>query len=293
MSTPTMLAALLHVKISDYKYYYCYHLPVLDVNVPYFDGSSSFLSFPTLTNSFSMTFLYLDIRPASPDGLILLNRQLNGPDFIAIALRGGRVELWYNLGQGVVNITSRDPVSLDEWHTVQISRSGRNGDLMVDDAPSVSGTSPGTFTLLQLSSDLYVGGAPMPSSLPVQLRILSGYHGCVRELRVARFVNSRVDLIPDARSGQGVTECPVLSLCGPDTCQNGGTCTNTVESFVCECAPGFTGGRCEVDLCTVSNPCQNNGVCYVESDNPSLLLCNCSAPFAGPMCTESKLRQDL
>lgn len=266
-----------------------YYSVVLSVTVPYFDGSASFISFPTLTNSFSMTFLYLDIRPASSDGLILLNRQLNGPDFIAIVLRGARVELWYDLGQGAVNITSQVMLSLDEWHTIQVSRSGRDGELMVDGNSVVSGTSPGTFTLLQLSSDLYVGGAPMPSSLPVQLRTLSGYHGCVRELRVARFVESRVDLMADARNGQGVTECPNLSLCDSDSCQNGGTCVNTLESFVCECVPGFTGGQCEVDLCVVSNPCQNNGVCYVQSEDPTTLLCNCSAPFTGQTCTESKL----
>lgn len=259
------------------------------MTVPYFDGSTSFISFPTLINAFSMTFLYLDIRPASSDGLILLNTQLNGPDFIAIALRGGRVELWYDLGQGAFNITSQVSLSLNEWHTIQVSRSGRVGELMVDDNPSVSGISPGYFTLLQLSSDLYVGGAPMPSSLPVQLRTLSGFRGCVRELREARFVNSRVDLIADARFGQGVTECPNLNLCASNSCQNGGTCVNTLESFTCECAPGFTGGLCEIDICAVSNPCQNNGVCYVDSEDPTTLLCNCSAPFVGQTCAESKL----
>lgn len=181
------------------------------MSVPYFSGNASFIAYPTLTNSFSMTFLYLDIRPASPDGLILLNTQLNGPDFIAIAIRDRRVELWYDLGHGPVNITSSTSLSLNEWHTIQASRSGRDGELMVDSAPAVSGRSPGFFTMLQVTSELYLGGAPMPSFLPFRLRRLGGFHGCVRELRTARSASNPINLIADARSGQGVIECPHFS----------------------------------------------------------------------------------
>ena len=238
-----------------------------------------------LTNSFSTTSLYLEVRPASLDGLVLVNYQLGGVDFIAIAMRDGIVELWYDLGQGPVTITSRTPVSLEEWHSILVSRSGRLGELMVDDTPAVSGTSPGSFTMLQVNSDLYVGGAPMPVSLPVELRSLSWFNGCIREIRT-QVQGSTLDLIADAISGQGVSECPALDVCDVTTCSNNGICTNTVDSFVCECVPGFTGSRCEVDLCIVSSPCLNNGICYAEDGD--VLLCNCSAPFTGPTCTERK-----
>lgn len=263
---------------------------VVSVTVPFFDGRASFLAYPPLTNSFSMTFLYLEVRPASPDGLILLNTQLGGPDFIAIAMRGGRVELWYDLGQGPVSIVSGAVLSLDEWHNIQVFRAGRDGELVVDDAPPVTGRSPQFFTLLQISSDLYLGAAPFPPTLPIELRILSGFNGCIRELRTARFVDSPIDLIGDALSGQGIGDCPNVDVCRPQTCSNGGSCFNTIDSFVCQCETGFTGVRCEVDLCVVNSPCQNNGVCYAEAGGvEDLLLCNCSAPFSGQNCTESKL----
>lgn len=239
-----------------------------------------------LTNSFSTTSLYLEVRPSSLDGLILVNYQLGGLDFIAIAMRDGWVELWYELGQGAVTITSRSAVSLGEWHSIEVYRSGRDGELMVDGTLAVTGTSPGSFTMLQLSSDLYVGGAPMPVTLPVELRALSWFNGCVREIRTRGVPSSTLDLIADAISGQGVSECPAVDVCDATTCSNEGTCMNTVDSFVCECLPGFTGSRCEVDLCAVSSPCLNNGVCYVEVGGS--LQCNCSAPFTGPTCTERK-----
>lgn len=261
--------------------------PVLAVTIPYFDGRATYIAYPMLTNSFSMTSLYLEVRPASLDGLILVNYQLGGLDFIAIAMRDGRVELWYDLGQGAVTITSRTPVSLNEWHSIEVYRSGRAGELMVDDTPAVLGTSPGSFTMLQVNSDLYVGGAPMPVSLPIELRGLSWFNGCIREIRT-QVPSSTVDLTADAILGQGVSECPALDICNATTCSNEGTCTNTVDSFVCECVPGFTGSRCEVDVCAVSSPCLNNGVCYAEVGG--ILQCNCSAPFTGPTCTERKYR---
>lgn len=262
---------------------------VVSVTVPFFDGRASFLSYPPLTNSFSMTFLYLEVRPAAADGIVLLNTQLGGPDFIAIAMRGGRVELWYDLGQGPVSIVSIAALTLNEWHSIQVFRAGRDGQLIVDDAPAVSGRSPQFFTLLQISSDLYLGAAPLPPSLPVELRVLNGFNGCIRVLRTSRFASSPVDLIADALSGLGVEECPNVDVCRPDTCSNGGTCVNTVDSFLCRCEAGFTGVRCEVDLCVTNNPCRNNGACYAETrGGEDLLLCNCSAPFSGQNCTESK-----
>ena len=262
----------------------------MTVSIPYFDGRTSALSYPTLTNSFSVTFLYLEIRPSAANGIILLNTQLNGPDFIAIALRGGRVELWYDLGQEAFNITSVEPVTLNAWHSIQVTRSGRDGELMVDSMPAVTGTSPGSFTMLQINSELYLGTAPTPISLPLQLKSLSGFQGCVRQLRTARLTTTPTDLIGDATSGRGITECPDLQTCDTLSCMNGGTCINTIDNFMCECEVGFTGERCEVDLCEVSNPCQNNGVCFAETGGSSgvQLRCNCSAPFTGENCTESK-----
>ena len=250
------------------------------------------IAYPTLTNAFSVTFLYMEVRPASPDGLLLLNTQLNGPDFVAVAMRGGRAELWYDLGQGPVNITSVQTLTLNAWHSIQVSRSGRNGELMVDDSPPVAGSAPGSFTMLQISSDLYLGASPTPASLPLPLRSLGGFHGCVRALRTARLAATPTDLIGAAVSGRGISECPNLDVCDATRCLNGGTCVNTVDDFQCMCEVGFMGRTCELDLCQLSSPCQNNGVCFAEEVGNSevQLRCNCSAPFTGQNCTESEFK---
>ena len=41
--------------------------------------------------------------------------------------------------------------------------------------------------------------------------------------------------------------------CSPSPCENGGTCTDLVDDFSCDCAAGFTGGTCETSILTFSN----------------------------------------
>ena len=64
-------------------------------------------------------------------------------------------------------------------------------------------------------------------------------------------------------------------LCTPDTCMNGGTCS--VEDGSCECSPGFTGDRCQVNNFCGSQPCMNGGTCEGSS-------CRCPLGFDGSTC---------
>lgn len=197
-----------------------------------------------------MTSLTLEIRPSSSSGLLLYNRQTSGVDYIAVLMRDGIVELWYDLGSGPALIASHDPVELDKWHTVEVYRSGASGQLIVDNSLPVSGSSQGSFTGLQLGDHLFIGGVSddVSSSLPPQVREVGGYRGCVRALTS----NSvPILLISDANYGSQIEECPLVP-------------------------------------CTV-NPCLHNGLCFVESGNGSTgQQCFCSLPYSGETCSDSE-----
>lgn len=66
---------------------------------------------------------------------------------------------------------------------------------------------------------------------------------------------------------QSINNCiPDLNYCtNNQPCKNGGLCTNTGESFTCQCPPGFIGEYCEKELDSCEHsPCHNGGTCKVR-----------------------------
>lgn len=48
--------------------------------------------------------------------------------------------------------------------------------------------------------------------------------------------------------------------CMSDPCQNGGTCIDGIDTYSCECAPGFEGSHCEENR----NECALNVCVHVK-----------------------------
>ena len=66
-------------------------------------------------------------------------------------------------------------------------------------------------------------------------------------------------------------------------CQHGGTCTDEVNNYICICVLGYTGVNCETNIneCD-SNPCQNGGSCIDGINN---YTCMCAVDFGGENCS--------
>lgn len=84
-------------------------------------------------------------------------------------------------------------------------------------------------------------------------------------------------------NGGGVFTFQSQSLCLPNPCQNGGTCsTLNLTASTCQCVPGFSGNLCQtlIDNC-VSLPCQNAGTC---SNIVNGFTCACVFGSTGATC---------
>lgn len=73
--------------------------------------------------------------------------------------------------------------------------------------------------------------------------------------------------------------------CQPIPCKNGGTCVDSAAKYSCLCTPGYTGENCteDIDYCQ-SNPCENNGTCLDEHEL-NRFLCLCATGFTGEACS--------
>ncbi|KAI8512864.1 hypothetical protein Bbelb_095030 [Branchiostoma belcheri] len=65
-------------------------------------------------------------------------------------------------------------------------------------------------------------------------------------------------------------------------CQNNATCQDGLNSFTCQCVPGYTGTLCETDIDECSSaPCQNDATCQ---DGVNSFTCQCVPGYAGTLC---------
>ncbi|ESO94906.1 hypothetical protein LOTGIDRAFT_144813 [Lottia gigantea] len=143
-------------------------------------GSHSKVSFYFRTKNLNGFLLYLggDQKSGRPEP----------DDYIALELLNGQVVFKYNLGSGAARIVSPQRVDDGMWHQVVAERIGKTGYLTIrtdkQDDTKVSGTSQGTYTVLELNpltTVMYVGGAPDDAMLPENL-LRTPYDGVIEEL---------------------------------------------------------------------------------------------------------------
>ncbi|CAB1343044.1 unnamed protein product, partial [Coregonus sp. 'balchen'] len=79
--------------------------------------------------------------------------------------------------------------------------------------------------------------------------------------------------------------------CNPHPCYNGGICVDGVNWFRCECAPGFAGPDCRINIdeCQ-SAPCAYGATCVDEING---FRCVCPLGRTGPQCQECESHSSL
>ncbi|XP_035677399.1 uncharacterized protein LOC118416409 [Branchiostoma floridae] len=73
-----------------------------------------------------------------------------------------------------------------------------------------------------------------------------------------------------------------IDECASNPCNNGGTCTDGVNGYTCDCAAGYAGDDCKTDIdeCA-SDPCNNGGTC---TDGVNGYTCDCAEGYVGDTC---------
>ncbi|XP_042860326.1 basement membrane-specific heparan sulfate proteoglycan core protein-like isoform X47 [Penaeus japonicus] len=208
-------------------------------------SENSYLSLPTLPRAYLSFDLEISFKPESGDGLILYNSQRESQedgDFVSFGLNGGYAEFRFDVGSGPAIIKSRQPLALNRWHTVKLSRDRKKGSMIVNDGEQITGSSVGRFLGLDLVRPMYLGGVPDFDNIHQEAGFTYGFSGCISQLVIRNSVT--VDLMRDSKTKIGISPC---ETCIGNPCQNNGVCQEayTAVGHKCICPAGFSGGLCE------------------------------------------------
>ncbi|XP_073669053.1 basement membrane-specific heparan sulfate proteoglycan core protein isoform X19 [Paramisgurnus dabryanus] len=247
----------------------------------------SYLTLPTIKNSYKAFSIKITFRPDNVDGMILYNGQkrTTGADFISFGLVGGRPEFRFDVGSGMANIRYPTSIKLGEFHTVELHRNLTHGSLVVDGEHPVNGSSQGKFKGLDLNEELFVGGYPNYSVIAKTAEIKTGFVGCIKQLVIQGDEVIFKDL---EKSSVGVSNCPT---CKDLPCQNGGNCEDSVASlYKCNCRRGYTGTNCQhhSSLRCHSEACGPDATC-INNPTGSGYKCRCHLGKSGDKCMDGAL----
>ncbi|KAL7836080.1 hypothetical protein AOLI_G00273640 [Acnodon oligacanthus] len=221
--------------------------------LPQFNESlQSYASAPWPQSSHTyLSFMEFEIifQPTNQDGTLLYSDDTASQDFLSINLVGGYVEFRFDCGSGSAVIRSEEPVSMNEWHELRVSRTAKNGILQVDEQRPVEGSSEGAFTQIKCSSPLYIGGVPDYDATKSSAGVLRAFSGAIQKITL----NDRAVAVATGQAG-GVNVLNALHPCVENPCANGGTCRPKRDGYDCDCALGYDGKHCQKEC---GNYCLN------------------------------------
>ncbi|KAI3376617.1 hypothetical protein L3Q82_017051, partial [Scortum barcoo] len=237
-----------------------------------FETPESYISLPKW-NTKKTGSISFDFRTTEPSGLLLFSHgRPQGPkeqkpgrelktDYFAMELLDGYLYLLIDMGSGKTKLkASNKKVNDGEWCHVDFQREGRKGSISVN-SRSMPFSSPEGSEILDLDSDMYLGGLPESKSdliLPPEVwtALLNyGYVGCVRDL----FIDGKsrdVRRLAEIQSAIGVSSFCTRELqkrCSSAPCGNAGLCKEGWNRYICDCTgTGYLGTNCEIEATVLS-----------------------------------------
>ena len=121
-------------------------------------SDDSFVSFPSWISRTGAT-LSLSVKTMTEDAVLAYNSgHANSNDFVAVELRGGKVRLLLDQGNGVSELWHDVGVSDGHWHKITtVFRSDRL-EISVDGNNKFSAPNKGTNKHIDLTDRLFIGG---------------------------------------------------------------------------------------------------------------------------------------
>ncbi|XP_058679322.1 contactin-associated protein-like 4 isoform X1 [Ammospiza caudacuta] len=251
-----------------------------------FLSSSSFLALRG-TSGQDEVFVSFQFRTWNKEGLLLSSKLHQSSGGFLLYLSDGRVKInLHKTGRVLSDIAAGAGLNNGQWHSVSLSVKRNRISVRVDNDVT---SSAHAFTPLQIYSDVfYFGGCPSSGNISECNTSFGGFQGCMRHISIG---NKAVDIISIQQNGFGnfsdlqIDLCGITDRCLPNYCEHGGECSQSWNSFHCNCAnTGYKGATCHYPIYEQS--CEaykhrgnTSGFYNIDSDGsgplgPFLVYCN-------------------
>ncbi|XP_065755330.1 contactin-associated protein-like 4 isoform X4 [Phocoena phocoena] len=247
----------------------------------------SYLALPGSSgeNEVSATFQF---RTWNKEGLLLFSELQLVSGGLLLFLNDGRLKVnLYHPGKLPSDITAGVGLNDGQWHSVSLSAKRSYLSVVVDGQVASASPSLGPEQIYSGGTS-YFGGCPDNSFGSKCKSPLGGFQGCMRLISIN---HKMVDLISVQQESLGnfsdlqIDSCGITDRCLPNYCEHGGQCSQTWDTFHCNCTnTGYRGATCHNSIYEQS--CEaykhrgnTSGFYYIDADGsgplePFLLYCN-------------------
>ncbi|XP_028300530.1 contactin-associated protein-like 4 isoform X4 [Gouania willdenowi] len=258
----------------------------LSVSVTFTD-SHSFLHLPTLWSS-GMVSVALQFRTWNRAGLLLTFELPQTDGTVFLFLSEARLRLLISQdGRAPLELSTGSGLNDGQWHAVELLFTEDHLSITVDkDEGATAHTSTTSTTSSEIQ--LFFGGCPRQRNGETCRNPFQAFQGCMRHLTLDDGV---VDLIKVQQRMLGnyshlqIDTCGIVDRCSPSHCEHGGRCTQSWNTFYCNCTnSGYRGATCHSS--SYEQSCEGykhkgntSGHYYIDVDRsgpikPQLVYCN-------------------
>lgn len=246
--------------------------PICDLKTRTFTPNS-YLTLPSLRqrNRFTISIQFA----SKQDNLLLLynSRYNDQNDFVSLEIIDSILIFSFSLGQDVTRVTVTPPVGYlnnGQWHTVTIKFYNRTGTINLDDCDEgireqriVSGRTfycsnstqqllsercqdkmQSCYRFLDLTGPLQIGGLP---PLPTEFQTTATtFTGCIGPISIDNQLIDLNSFVANNGTRPGCLE--KRGFCHSFPCKNRGKCFEGWSTYTCQCADGYTGQDCSIEV---------------------------------------------
>ncbi|XP_076010526.1 contactin-associated protein-like 4 [Genypterus blacodes] len=254
-----------------------------------FTDSQSFLQLPgAMALSTAGVSVALQFRTWNKAGRLLTFDLPQPEGVVLLYLSEARLRLQIRrAGRALLELTTGSGLNDGQWHSVELKSGQDRLTITVDKDEGATSHSSISLTT-NTGSHLFFGGCPAEESSEQCRNPFKVFQGCMRLLTLN---NQPVDLIKVQQRLLGnyshlqIDMCGIIDRCSPSHCEHGGRCTQSWNTFHCNCSnSGYRGATCHSSIHEQSceayrHKGNTSGHHYIDVDGsgpikPQLIYCN-------------------